>query len=319
MISELPDFPCKHAAIAHNTDQLAQKGFAEGDAMHDYFSDRERGSRSRTEETISSAAWGGIVALMKSLVATGAFGFKYPDLCPDGAGVSGTDENALSLGIEAEISGLAWNDSYTVPDTLLVLDFIEFCHQSIAKPIQGGYHSFLRHYHLSFDPDAGKSEFREAVNRIFARNGIVYDLQENGQIIRLMPPVLEEMLSMKFFDTGDTILDQMLEESRLKFLNRDPKVRREAVERLWDCWERLKSLENPQNKKESITTLISKAANDPAFVKLLDDEARSLTEIGNSFHIRHSEVNQSAITDSTHVDYLFHRLFSIIHLFLKKR
>lgn len=287
--------------------------------MHDYFSDRERGSRPRTEETISSAVWGGIVALTKSLVATGAFGFKYPDLCPDGAGFSGTDENALSLGIQAELPGLAWNDPHTVPDTLLALDFIEFCYRSIAKPNQGGYHSFFRHYHLSFDPDAGKDEFREAVNRIFARNGIVYDLQENGAITRLMPPVLEEMLSMRFFDTGDSILDRMLEESRLKFLNRDPKVRREALERLWDCWERLKSLENPQNKKQSITTLISKAANDPAFVKLLDDEARTLTEIGNSFHIRHSEVTQSAITDSTHVDYLFHRLFSIIHLFLKKR
>jgi hypothetical protein len=88
---------------------------------------------------------------------------------------------------------------------------------------------------------------------------------------------------------------------------------------LWDCWERLKSLEDPQNKKQSVTALLDKAADDPLFRKMLDDEARALTDIGNSFHIRHSEVTQSTVMDSSHIDYLFHRLFSMIQLLLKKR
>jgi hypothetical protein len=44
----------------------------------------------------------------------------------------------------------------------------------------------------------------------------------------------------------------MLDESQKKFLNPHPDIRKEAVERLWDCWERLKSIENPKSKKDSI-------------------------------------------------------------------
>ena len=72
--------------------------------MAEYFSDRQRGSKPGTEEAISPTVWGGVVALIQSLIATGAFAFKFPDLCPDGAGVSGTDENALRLAVQAEIS-----------------------------------------------------------------------------------------------------------------------------------------------------------------------------------------------------------------------
>jgi hypothetical protein len=200
--------------------------------MAEYFSDRQRGSNPRTEDVISPAVWGGVVALIQSLIATGAFAFKFPELCPDGAGVSGTDENPLSLAVQAEMPGLTWPLNTTIrvedgflseetpfaPDTLLILDFIEFCYRSIAKPVQGSYHSFFRHYHLRFDPEAGREEFREDVNRIFARNGIAYELQQGGQIIRVLPPVLGHDLTSGLFRTGDKTLDQMLEDSRLKFL-----------------------------------------------------------------------------------------------------
>jgi hypothetical protein len=133
------------------------------------------------------------------------------------------------------------------------------------------------------------------------------------------PTVLRETLSCAIFCTGDARLDTMLEDSRVKFLNTDPAVRRESLERLWDCWERLKSLENPDNKKLSVESLLSKAAHDVAFRDVLDTEAQALTKIGNSFHIRHTEVTQSAVTESAHIDYLFHRLFCMILLLLSKR
>jgi hypothetical protein len=34
--------------------------------------------------------------------------------------------------------------------------------------------------------------------------------------------------------------------------------------------------------------------------------------------IRHTEVNKVAVEDSEHVDYLFHRLFALIRLILRK-
>lgn len=55
-----------------------------------YFSERERGLLTRDQEEINEQAWGGIQALIKSLVENGAFGATYPKTCPDGVGTIGT-------------------------------------------------------------------------------------------------------------------------------------------------------------------------------------------------------------------------------------
>lgn len=301
--------------------------------MTDYFSDREQGPRARTEEIISPVAWGGVVALIQSLISSGTFGARFPASCPDGQGPIGTDEASLSLAVLAEIPGLTWPLATTervqdgffsemqpfAPDTLLILDLIEFCYRSVGNPIQGSHHSFFSHYHLSFDIAEGREAFRADINRIFSRSSLAYELGTAGQFVRLAPAVLRESLSSAIFVTGDRALDTMLEECRVKFLNPDPTIRRESLERLWDCWERLKSLEDQSNKKLSVESLLSKASPDTAFRAALDAEAQALTNIGNSFHIRHTEVSQTAITDSAHIDYLFHRLYCMVQLLLSKR
>lgn len=293
----------------------------------DYFSDKERGPRPRTEEQLTPAAWGGIVALIRSLISTGAFGYKYPEICPNGAGPYGTDEQALSLAIRAEIPDLEWplqppidfvDGESHVPDTLASLDLIQFSYQAVAKPIQGGYHSFYRHHHLTFDEDSGREEFRSKINSILARNVIAYHLKADGTIERLSPPVLKEALAHTIFRTKDRTLNQMLEDARKKFFNPDPVVRRESIERLWDCWERIKTLDRATDKKASITLLLYKVTTQKDVREMLEEEARKLTEIGNSFHIRHTELKQTLVSDSHVIDYLFHRLFSMIMLVLKK-
>jgi hypothetical protein len=293
----------------------------------EYFSEKEKGPIARTGQIISSDAWGGIVALIQSLVSSGAFGEDFPDTCPDRPRVIGTDEKTFSLALKSEIPGIGWplptqfsvsfpaKDSYE-HNTLMVLDLIQFCYRTVSKPIQGTYHGFFEHYHLNFDKELGRVEFIEKVNHIFSRNGLAYQLIEDGNIVRLVPPVLDESLASSIFKTGDIILDKMLEESRKKFLNPDIVVRREALERLWDSWERIKTLLIPENKRQSISSLIEKASIDENFRSVLNDEAKSLTTIGNSFHIRHTEVSQTKLEDSKHVDYLFHRLFALIHLLL---
>ena len=111
----------------------------------------------------------------------------------------------------------------------------------------------------------------------------------------------------------------MLEEARKKYLSPDPRLRREALERLWDAWERLKSLDDPADKKRSTGKLLDKAAAEPTLRKCLEEEARQLTSIGNTFLIRHSEVSKVPIQEIPHVDYLFHRMFSLINLVLATR
>lgn len=297
-----------------------------------YFSDKERGTKPRTIEKVSPAAWGGIGALIESLVSTGAFGHKYPEVCPDERGITGTDAQTFSLALKAEIpdiewpfktkrkkpGGLSWDTEPYAPDTLCILDLLQFCYSLVAKPIQRDYHEYFGHFHLGFDIDAGKEEFREKINIILERNGIAFKLNLDGSIERFVPPIIREAISTHFH-SGDQILDQMIEDAQKKFINPNPGIRREAVERLWDCWERIKTLEIPDNKKESTNILLNKVSSDPEVRSLIENEARELTEIGNKFHIRHSEITQIRISDSAIIDYLFHRLFSIIQLLLSKR
>jgi hypothetical protein len=114
-----------------------------------------------------------------------------------------------------------------------ILDMIEFSWRNVGKPIRGRYHDYFGHYHLTFDVEAGRDEFREAFNRIFRRNGLVYQLKADGRIERLAPPALREALASVLFRTGDGDLDRMLETARRKFLDPDVATRREALEALW--------------------------------------------------------------------------------------
>lgn len=285
-----------------------------------YFSDRELGPRPRIEQAISDQVWGGLTAFVSALISTGAFGIDYPDECPDGEGIAGVNEYTLGLALAAEVPGLSWPiNARDLPPTLAIMDFIEFCHRHVAKPIQGSYHSFFRHYHLSFDREEGQSKFRENVNRIFARNGVAYELQKSGQVQRLAPPVLREALTIAQFNTGDTELDVMLESSRAKYLSPDPQIRRESLEKLWDAWERVKTIEPASDKKASVRQLLDRVASEPKFREVLDNEALELTRIGNAFQIRHSETSQIPLDTDDHIDYLFHRLFAMIQLVLRSR
>ncbi len=285
-----------------------------------YFSDREQGPPPRIEETITQAVWGGIAATAQSLIADGSFGQSFPDTCPDGSAIAGTDGRQWSQVMQAEIAGIPWPfRTDEPPPTLAVLDFIEFCHRHVSKasPVPGSYHSHFQHNHLSFDRAAGQAEFRERINRLFARNGLAYELDDSGQIVRLAPPVLRENLQTAVFHTGDSTLDAILEAARTKFLNPSPAVRREALEKLWDAWERLKTVETGADKKARAKALLDKAAPEPQFRAVLERDATELTGIGNNFLIRHSETNRTPIQADTHVDYLFHRLFSLIWMLLR--
>lgn len=301
--------------------------------MSDYFSDRQNGPRARTEQVVSPTVWAGLVAIVQVLINSGAFGLRFPKRCPDGQATCGSDSDALAAIVSAEMPGLTWpletvvmvGDGYFserrafAPDTLLVLDFIEFVYASVAKPITGKYHDFFNHHHLTFNQEEGQEEFRAAINRIFERNGVAFEMQCNGRIERVLPPVLGEELKRTLFNTGDRTLDNMLDECRAKFSDRNPLVRRESLERLWDAWERLKSLAEPGNKKQSVKIILDAVTAEPSLRSRLDSEAIELTSIGNSHLIRHSEVNQVAVIDVDLVDYLFHRLFAMIKLMLSKK
>ena len=285
-----------------------------------YFSERELGSPPRTDEEISENTWGGIIAAIKSFIADGSFGYRYPSNCPDGKGPYGCDEELFFQALRGDVPEFPNRlFSHEVPSTFVILDTIEFCYRNVAKPIQVEPHLYFNHHHLSFEIDEGQQLFREHINQILSRNGIAYQLEPSGEVIRLLPQVVRESIISTEFRTGDNELNLLLETARHKFFNHAPEVRQEALEKLWDAWERLKTIEIPgrNNKRDSVRTLLDRSANEENFRQILEDEANTLTQIGNNFTIRHWETDKTSLESNEHVDYLFHRLFSLIWLLLR--
>jgi hypothetical protein len=136
--------------------------------------------------------------------------------------------------------------------------------------------------------------------------------------VRVVPPVLFEAMGA-LPPSGDHTLDTLLKEASTKFRDPAPQSRADAVQKLWDAWERLKSLDVEGNKRMSVAKLLDTAAPERTFRALLETEARALTEAGNTFHIRHFEADKVALDDPEHGDYLFHRLFALMHLLLYSR
>jgi hypothetical protein len=292
--------------------------------MKKLFTERHGGLVPRVKEELDEITRKGLMGLIEARIDEEWFGDAFPSMCPDGRGNGGCDKAKLETMIKAY--GVIWpsdlkadwrrSTEEQIPADGQVFDLIEFSYEYISEPTAHDFHSYFGHSHYSYDQKQGREKFEQEVNRIFERNGMAYHL-DNGEVTRLAPLMLQETLANTVFKTGDQILDELLESARNKFLNRSLDVRREALEKLWDSWERLKTVEPGRDKKASTKALLDKTSDEPAFRELIEGEARELTEVGNNFMIRHTETNKVPIVNSGHVDYLFGRMFSLILLALK--
>ncbi len=287
-----------------------------------YFSERELGLPHRNKEKIDQMFWGGFMALVQARINDGSLAESFPLNCFETPIPIGSDEASIKLAFQAEFPSIEWPlNSSNLPDTLPVLDMVEFFYKYISKPTKKEYHSFGKHNHLlSFDQDAGKQQYLEDVNRLFRRNSLAFELQGDGKVVRLEPVVLRETLDSAVFQSEDQELNRLLKLARKKFRDPDVNIRREAVEKLWDAWERLKTLEPGPGKKKQIEALLTKAIpqSQSEFRERVNQEAIALTKIGNDFAIRHTEKNKIIISESEFLDYLFHRLFALIQMLLRR-
>ena len=206
-----------------------------------YFSERETGELPRESEEIGTNVWRGLLAVIRSRVTDGSFGAKYPGICEDGPFVFGADMVMLEDAMRAEIPRLAVipdrdHSGYgqstldklgrpdSQPSTLDILDLIEFCWKNLGKPRTIEPHSFFGHSHLAYDEEAGREEFRDQVEIIFRRNGVAYELTEEGRIERLVPPVFRSSLDQSVVSTGDVELNRLIETAQRKFLDPGPEI-----------------------------------------------------------------------------------------------
>ena len=286
--------------------------------MKKLFTERHGATKPRVSETLDDTTRNALWTLISGRIDEEWFGLSFPQKCDDGYAYAGTDFTKLKAMMVGY--GLVWPrgnyDQYNPPSDSQLFDLLEFSYQFIADAKNPSLHTYMSHSHYDYDRESGQDKFAQDVNRILERNGIAFELKD-GEVIRIAPVILHESLAETAFKTGDAVLDGLLEVSRQKFLNRSLDQRRESLEKLWDAWERLKTVEPGKDKKESAKALLDKAATEPNFRARLEQEARELTEIGNKFMIRHTETDKVPIQDSAHVDYLFQRMFSMIRLLLK--
>lgn len=121
-----------------------------------------------------------------------------------------------------------------------------------------------------------------------------------------------ELLFDNSVSTSDQTLDDLIEEAKRRFLSAaDQQI---ALEKLWDAFERVKTYFG-SNKKESVKQLIEKMALDISY-ETLEDEFKALTSIGNSYQIRHHEIDKIQLNMPNQRKYLFFRMLALIDLAL---
>jgi len=287
-----------------------------------YFGERERGAAPRTREELTAAAWGGIVAEVTRLLRTGGFAESFPaQNCRDGPAITGCDAHHFYLALQAEHPSVTTPlTAELLPATIAALEVVEFLHHNVTKPQSITTHEWYgEHQHFGdFSRAVGRGEFTAKINDIFRRQGMVFELQADGRVARVFPPVLREALVSAEFTSEDVELNRLLETARQRFGGPDFHTRYDALRSLWDAFERLRTLEPPRRLPESADALIARVSTEPAIREMLESEMRKdLNSFGNGFFIRHARVDQATIDSSEMIDYLFHRLFSVIRLLLR--
>lgn len=292
----------------------------------EYFSDREKGKAEKTIEVISDDVWNGVVSIYKQLINNNNLSCNFPIRCNDSLGVYSCDERSLIHSIKAEIPALPtpikeyqyYYDEY--PDTYDILDFLEFLHKNITDVAQGNYHDYFQHHHLLFyDNGSSKKQFIDNINLLLDRNKLVFHLDNNGRIQRTIPSSIKIVVDGIRQKSEDHRLNELFEIAYSKIILPRPLQRIEGLEKLWDCFERLKTYYNENNKRKSAETLVDLiSGNNNLFKEYMNSEFDTLTRIGNGFQIRHFERDKTQLIDSSHIDYLFYRMSCLINLCLNK-
>jgi hypothetical protein len=186
----------------------------------------------------------------------------------------------------------------------------------LLRRLASGEIRFLDHL-INFH-NAGRNDVPAHIELFTSRllQPLLRDLRRLAET-RVIPPVLAQEIG-RLPPTGDTTFDGLVREAITQYQDPNPAARQRAAEKLWDAWERLKTLDDADKKRGS-TAMLDRAAQEPAFRAQLETEANTLTKLGNEFQIRHFETSKTAIVDPAQLDYLFHRLFALIQLVLVTR
>jgi hypothetical protein len=199
---------------------------------------------------------------------------------------------------------LEWPLSIESFDEDILFDIIELYHDTISYPVEGHYHAYNQcgYHYSSFDTVKGQEEYREEINEILADYGNGYELNNNGEIVLLLSPGLNELTSasIPIKNNEETKIKNKVEWAVKKYRDRHSTMieRREAVRELADVLEYLR----PILKSEMLTA-----------------DEKDIGNIANNFSIRHNNNNQKEEYSLLWLNWIFYLYLSTIHLCLRLR
>lgn len=206
-----------------------------------------------------------------------------------------------------------------------VFDLLEYSARRIALPSQRRFHEFFSHYELEFYGNSRKEAqeiFKEEVNELLDRGGVIYEfVSADGtlQIQRMGTPEVRRLMADLQPNSGDEELDNLIIEARKRYLSHKENERRIGLEKLWDAFERLKTIESlsggKSNKKDSLNQLLAHIADKP-LRDVVEEDMKALTSVGNQFRIRHHETDKHVVPVDQY-DYLFARMSNVIITLLR--
>jgi len=140
-------------------------------------------SEEDVDPVITPRVWAGVVNVIKSKIADGSFGIDFPDECPDGNAVIGTNEFSMATAMEAEFPEITWPlVPEQTPPFETFIQVLQFCFRHIAHANRIDHHKFFSHHHLEFNRSPGQSDFAERLNRIFAANDMPIAFNNKGDM-----------------------------------------------------------------------------------------------------------------------------------------
>ena len=290
-----------------------------------FYSDEVNGIKKADNYKIGIDVWNAILALYNTAKNNDYFTYSFSTIDSYDNRYFNEDFliNSLIGVIQDFKKEYLYNSNYdlfdnSLPETVTILDFIQFCISKIEdiKLINPNF-NFRRMVKLT--TNLNKIEFITEINTIFIRNQIIYKINENNNVEVILDEQINKLIknnTKKIFK--DTELNGYLKNANEKIYNHNIVERKTALDKLYYAFERIKSIKNPNNKKGSIKLLINDISdNDKDLIEYLNKECNELTRIGNDYNIRHSETNKIPVNSHIMIELIFYRLYIIIDKLLK--
>ncbi|HEL0009395.1 TPA: hypothetical protein TUL06_000769 [Streptococcus equi subsp. zooepidemicus] len=155
------------------------------------------------------------------------------------------------------------------------------------------------------------SQFRNEINAIFKLNNINVEIR-NGEVHSTSNKAIGLDDSTNINEAG---LEELIRTAEDSYNKGEYSY---AVEKIWDAFERIKTYYPTLDKKKSAEKIINDISYGNEHIKkMFDNEFKVLTDTGNSYRIRHHEINKIDISKELHYKYFYKRCLALISVIVE--